>query len=232
MTWDKVYREMTMLRSIKTYLSAAAVVGAAVFGLSPAFAQNPPASLFICAVTAADGGCSNGGGSPAGVVTFTYSNFTDSFVNGLPAVSPTEASEAGSDLPDLGLAKIVFSFSWLGMGLDTAPQTIFFDAPGGGVSAVLNFAYSREGLDLTNVFGYVIASASPVSAAALEADGIVPTGTASASGPFDFSGTDITATFQPGAAVPEASTWAMVLISFAGLGYASVRRLGSRGARA
>ena len=121
---------------------------------------------FHRAVTASDGGCANGGASPAGVVTFTFGNFTDSFINGLPATSPTEAPEAGSDLPDLGLAKIAFSFSWLGMGSDTTPQTIFFDAPGGGVSAVLNFVYSREGLDLTNVFGYVIASGLPVSAAA------------------------------------------------------------------
>ena len=219
-----------MLRLIKISLGAAALVCAALLGLSPAVAQNPPASLFICAVTATDGGCANGGSSPAGVVTFTYSNFTDMFVNGLPATSPTEASEAGTDLPDLGLAKIGFSFSWLGMGTDTAPQTIFLDAPGGGVSAVLNFPYSREGLDFTNVFGYVIASETPVSAAALEADGIVPTGTASASGPFDFSGTDITATIQAGSAVPEASTWAMMLIGFAGLGYASVRRLASKGA--
>jgi hypothetical protein len=208
------------------------MAGATLFGLSPTLAQNPPASLFICAVTASDGGCANGGSSPAGVVTFTFSNFTDSFVNGLPATSPTEAPEAGSDLPDLGLAKIAFSFSWLAMGSDTTPQTIFFDAPGGGVSAVLNFVYSREGLDLTNVFGYVIASETPVSAAALEADGVVPTGTASASGPFDFPNTDITATFQPGSAVPEASTWAMLLIGFAGLGYTSVRRLAGKGATA
>jgi hypothetical protein len=214
-----------MLRFIGMCLGAATVAGATLFGLSPTLAQNPPASLFICAVTASDGGCANGGGSPAGVVTFTFSNFTDSFINGLPATSPTEAPEAGSDLPDLGLAKIVFSFSWLGMGSDTTPQTIFFEAPGGGVSAVLNFVYSREGLDLTNVFGYVIASETPVSAAALESDGIVPTGTSSASGPFDFPNTDIAATFQPGASAPETSTWAMMAIGFAGLGCVSLRRL-------
>jgi hypothetical protein len=73
-----------MLRCIKTYFSAAAIAGAALFGLSPALAQNPPASLFICAVTASDGGCANGSSSPAGLVTFTFSNFVDSFVNGLP----------------------------------------------------------------------------------------------------------------------------------------------------
>jgi hypothetical protein len=214
-----------MLRCIKTYFSAAAIAGAALFGLSPALAQNPPASLFICTVAASDGGCANGGSSPAGLVTFTFSNFVDSFVNGLPATSPTEVSETGSDLPDLGLAKIPFSFSWLAMGSDTTPQTIFFDAPGGGVSAVLNFTYSREGLDLTNVSGYVIASETPVSAAQLESDGIVPSGSASASGPFAFPNTDITATFQPGASVPESSTWAMMLIGFAGLGYASLSQL-------
>jgi hypothetical protein len=214
-----------MLRLIKMFLRAVTVGGAALLGLSPAIAQNSSASLFICAVTAEDGGCANGVGSPSGFVTFTFGNFTDMFVNGLPAVSPTDASESGSDLPDLGLAKISFSFSWLGMGSNTTPQTIFFETPGGGVSAVLNFVYSREGLDLTNVFGYVIASETPVSASELENDGVVPTGATSASGPFDFPNTDITATFQPGVSAPESSTWLMMIVGFAGLGCVSLRRM-------
>jgi hypothetical protein len=215
-----------MLRSIAIYSSAAAIAGATLFGLSPALAQNPPASLFICGVSAADGGCADGGSSPPGFLTFTFSGIADgdSFINGLPATSPTQAAEAGSDLPDLGLAQISFSFSWLAMGSTTTAQTIFFDAPGGGVSAVLNFLYSREGLDETNVSGYVIASETPVSAADLENDGISPTGSASAGAPFNFPNTDISAAFQPG--VPESSTWAMLLIGFVALGYASLRRRG------
>jgi hypothetical protein len=66
-----------------------------------------------------------------------------------------------------------------------------------------NFAYSREGLDETNVSDYVIASEIPVSAAQLENDGIFPTGSASAGAPFNFPNTDVTATFQPG--VPEST---------------------------
>jgi hypothetical protein len=163
---------------------------------------------------------------PAGLPDFHLQRVIggDSIINGLPVTSPIQAIETGSNLPDLGLAKIMFSFSWLAMGSTTTPQTIFFDAPGGGVSAVLNFLYSREGLDETNVSGYVIASETPVSAADLENDGISPTGSASAGAPFNFPNTDISATFQPG--VPESSTWAMLLIGFVALGYASLRRRG------
>jgi hypothetical protein len=81
-----------MLRSIAMFSRAAAIAGATLFGLSPALAQNPPGSLFICGVSAADGGCANGGSRPPGFLTFTFSGITDgdSFINGLPATSPTQ----------------------------------------------------------------------------------------------------------------------------------------------
>ena len=41
-----------------------------------------------------------------------------------------------------------------------------------------------------------------------------------------------TFTIQIGAAVPEASTWAMLLMGFAGLGYAGLQRAGWRASKA
>jgi hypothetical protein len=201
--------------SLRTFAGLPFVL-AAFCAAQPALAQNPPATLFICDVPAPDGGCVNGASSPEGFVTFDFSGFTDAFIAGLPATSPTVASETGTDLPDLGLAKIGFSFFWLAMGTNTASETIFFETPDGHVSDVLNFSYSRTGLDQTNLFGYVISSETPVTVAQLEADGVTPTGFASADGLFEFPNTDITSTFQPG--VPEASTWAMMMLGFAGLG--------------
>jgi hypothetical protein len=212
----------TMIRSVSLRAFAGLpLVLAALWAASSARAQNPPASLFICDVPASNGGCENGASSPEGFVTFDFSGFTDAFIGGLPATSPTVASESGTDLPDLGLAKIGFSFFWLAMGTNTTPQTIFFETPDGHVADVLNYSYSRTGLDQTNLFGYVISSETPLTVAELEADGVTPTGFASASGPFDFPNTDITSTFQPG--VPEPSTWTMMLLGFAGFGYAGYR---------
>ena len=144
--------------------SAAAVAAVAALFLAPsAHAQNPAASLFICDVPASQGGCSNGVSSPEGSVTFSFSGMTDSdaFINGAPATSPNSSFRSGIDLPDLGLAKIAFSFSWLAQGSTTSPQTIFFYGPGGKISDVLNYVYSREGLDLMNLFGYVVSAQLP-----------------------------------------------------------------------
>ena len=160
---SQMLKRNRMIRSLVLRSAAAIVAVAALFLAPSARAQNPAASLFICDVPAAQGGCANGGGSPEGSVTFTFSGMTgsDAFINGAPATSPTQASEAGNDLPDLGLAKIGFSFSWLAQGSTTSPQTIFFYGPGGKVSDVLNYVYSREGLDLMNLFGYVVSAQLP-----------------------------------------------------------------------
>jgi hypothetical protein len=168
----------------------------------------------------------NGTSSPEGFVTFDFSGFTDSFVGGVPVSSPVQALETGTDLPDLGLAKIGFSFFWLAgsAGTDTSPQTIFFTQPDGRVSDVLNYVYSvagGAGSDFLNLFGYVISAETPVTTAQLEADGVGPTGFASASGLFSFPSTDITSTFQPG--VPELPSWGLMLLGFAGLGFAGHR---------
>ena len=147
-----------MTHSFAMRSAAALATVSALFVGAPARADNPAASLFICDVSAARGGCANGASSPEGFVTFTYGNVTDSFINGLPATSPTQAATAGDDLPDLGLAKIGFSFFWLGQGTNTKPQTIFFLDPAGNVSDVLNYVYGVEGLDFMNLFGYVISA--------------------------------------------------------------------------
>ena len=73
-----------------------------------------------------------------------------------------------------------------------------------------------------NLFGYVVSAQTPVTAAQLENDGVTPTGSASAVGLFNFPNTGMTATFQPG--VPEPATWMMLLIGFAGVGFAGRRR--------
>jgi hypothetical protein len=119
--------------------------------LSPTLAHS--ASLFICNVTAADGGCVNGTSTTAGSVTFDFSGFLagDSFVGGLPATSPAQAAASG---------KIDFSFSWhtLSPGVDTPEQTIFFTS-GRLVDDVLDYASSVSGgagRDFMNISGYVL----------------------------------------------------------------------------
>jgi PEP-CTERM motif len=62
-----------------------------------------------------------------------------------------------------------------------------------------------------------------LSAADLAAAGITPTATAPEGKLFTFNNAFITASVQT-AAIPEPSTWAMMLLGFAGLGYAGFRR--------
>jgi hypothetical protein len=179
--------------------------------------------------------CVNGTSSPESFVTFDFSGFTDSFVGGVPVSSPVRAPETGPDLPDLGLAKIGFSFFWLAgsSGTDTSPQTIFFPRPDGRVSDVLNYVYSvvgGAGSDFLNLLCYVISAETPVTTAQLAARGIVPTGFASASGLFSCPSTDITSTFQPG--VPELPSWRLMLLGFAGLGFVGYRASRKSGALA
>ncbi len=60
----------------------------------------------------------------------------------------------------------------------------------------------------------------------LLAAGITPTGFAGEGHAYDFSNAFLTAGFQSG--VPEPSTWAMMVLGFAGLGYAGFRRAKAR----
>jgi PEP-CTERM motif len=71
------------------------------------------------------------------------------------------------------------------------------------------------------VSGFVITGM--LSAADLAGVGITPTATAPEGTLFAFNNAFITASIQT-AVVPEPSTWAMMMLGFAGLGYAGFRR--------
>jgi hypothetical protein len=182
--------------------------------LSPTLAHS--ASLFICNVTAADGGCANGTSTTPGFVTFDFTGFLadDSFVGGLPATtSPAQAPTSG---------EIDFSFSWhtLSPGVDTPEQTIFFVTSGGLVADVLDYASSVSGgagRDFMVISGYVLPLATPVTVADLASEGITPTGSVSLPVLYEFPTTDLTATFQP-APIPELPTWGLMALGFASLG--------------
>lgn len=185
--------------------------------LSPTLAHS--ASLFICKVTPADGGCVNGTSTPPGFVTFDFSGFLpdDSFVGGLPATSPAQAAASG---------KIDFSFSWhtLSPGVDTPEQTIFFTSDG-LVDDVLDYAssvFGGAGRDFMIISGYVLSLATPVTVAALASQGITPTSSVSLPVLYEFPTTDLTATFQP-APIPELPTWGLIALGFAGLGLSRSR---------
>jgi hypothetical protein len=181
--------------------------------LSPTLAHS--ASLFICNVTAADGGCANGTSTTPGFVTFDFSGFLadDSFVGGVPApTSPAQAPASG---------QIEFSFSWhtLSPGVDTPEQTIFFTS-GGLVADVLDYAssvFGGAGRDFMVMSGYVLPLATPVTVADLASRGITATGSVSLPVLYEFPTTDLTATFQP-SAIPELPTWGLMALGFASLG--------------
>jgi hypothetical protein len=196
-----------------------------VAALSPTLAHS--ASLFICNVTAADGGCVNGTSTPAGFVTFDFSGFLggDSFVGGSPATSPAQAAASG---------KIDFSFSWhtLSPGVDTPEQTVFFVTPGGLVADVLDYAssvFGGAGRDFMIISGYVLPLATPVTVADLASQGITSTGSVSLPVLYEFPTTDLTATFQP-APIPELPTWGLIGLGFAGLGLSGSFIAGKRAA--
>ncbi len=138
------------------------------------------------------------------------------------STGPTVVGGAGED---------DFSGTWIDTGAtSTVNQTIFFyggpgeNAASGKVSDVLHYTYSTDGT-FGHLDGFVLSDPeSGISVADLNAAGIVATGFASESRPFDFSNAFITAGFQSG--VPEASTWAMMVAGFAGLGFAAYRKAG------
>lgn len=180
------------------------------------------ASLSICSVTAANGGCVNGTSAPPGFVTFDFSGFLpgDSFVGGLPATSPAQAAASG---------KINFSFSWhtLSPGVDTPEQTIFFTS-GGLVDDVLDYAssvFGGAGRDFMIISGYVLPLATPVTVADLASQGITATGSMSLPVLYEFPTTNLTATFQP-TPIPELPTWGLIALGFAGIGVSAFRAAG------
>ncbi len=187
---------------------------------SPALAQPATASLSICSVSAAEGGCANGTSSPPGFVTFDFSGFLpgNTFIGGLPATSPAQAAATGP---------VDFSLFWQTQtpGVDTPEQTIFFLTSNGLVADVLNYVSSVEGgagRDFMNIFGYVQSFSAPVTVAELASQGVTPTGSVGLHTLYAFSATDLAATFQP-APIPELPTWGLMALGFAALGAAGAR---------
>jgi hypothetical protein len=111
-------------------------------------------------------------------------------------------------------------------------ETIFITEPGSTlISDVRNFTYAANPLNDTigELNGFVISDndRTPMTVADLNAAGVFATTTLSgADGPVGtFPNTDIAASFQSDAdGVPEPSTWAMMIVGFAGLSYVAFRR--------
>ena len=194
-------------------------IGLMAVGVSVAAAQPAQAaSLVICASTTC--------GSPSGETTFSLNDFEIGFtVNGSPvqmglsSPASTTVPQAGSFVD--GAAKNTFAGSWIDLGATIIDnETVFFTDPSGGISDVLNF---NEGTSSAGggVAGFIITGT--LSAADLAAVGITPTETAPEGKLFTFNNAFITASVQT-AAIPEPSTWAMMLLGFVGLGYAGWRR--------
>ena len=186
-----------------------------------AFAATQPAqaaSLVICAATSC--------GSPSGETTFSLNDFEHGFIvndsrvqMGLNSPASTTVPQAGSFVD--GAAKNTFNGSWIDLGRTTPEnETVFFTDPSGGISDVLNFQYGSSSAG-GGVTGFIITGT--LSAADLAGAGITPTETAPEGKLFTFNNAFITASVQT-AAIPEPSTWAMMLLGFAGLGYAGFRR--------
>jgi hypothetical protein len=194
-------------------------IGLMAVGVSVAAAQPAQAaSLVICASTTC--------GSPSGETTFSLNDFENGFtVNGSPvqmglhSPASTTVPQAGSFVD--GAAKNTFAGSWIDLGATMIEtETVFFTDPSGGISDVLNFSYGTSPAG-GGVAGFIITGT--LSAADLAAAGITPTETAPEGKLFTFNNAFITASAQT-AAIPEPSTWAMMLLGFAGLGYAGFRR--------
>jgi len=172
-------------------------------------------------------------------IVFSLDDFEQGFqINGLTVqeglhnlntVTISELAQPGINAID-GAAENDFSAVWITRGSITPEsQTVFFTEPGGGISDVLHFTYTTDAsTGRGHLDGSVISDTeTPLSVADLNAAGIFATQTLSEAAAFgggkvfDFSNTNITANFTSD--VPEASTWAMLLIGFAGLGLAGYR---------
>jgi PEP-CTERM motif len=200
---------------MKTFVT----IGLMATGVAFAAAQPAQAaSLVICASTSC--------GSPSGETTFSLDDFEHGFtVNGsevqigLHSPASTTVPQAGSFVD--GAAKNTFAGSWIDEGMATTEsETVFFTDRSGGISDVLNFNYGTSPAG-GGVSGFIITGM--LSAADLAAAGITPTATAPEGKLFTFNNAFITASVQT-AAIPEPSTWAMMLLGFVGLGYAGWRR--------
>lgn len=201
-----------------------------LFSLAIALAASQPARAAFVSINDA---------VPDPNIVFSLNDFEEGFqINGLTVeeglrnpktVTISELAQPGINEID-GAAENDFSAVWiLGGPIVPENETVFFTEPGGGISDVLHFSYTAASDGVHgHLDGSVISDTeAPLSVADLNAAGIVATktlseATAFAGGKvFAFSNTNITANFTSD--VPEASTWAMLLIGFAGLGLAGYR---------
>ena len=195
-------------------------IGLAAIGLALTAAQ-PAQAAFVLICPSTD--C----GSPSGTTTFTVGDFEEGFdVNGtqvtigLGKSANPSVSQAGSFVD--GAAKNTFSGSWIDDGASTpVSATVFFTDPSGAISDVLSYTFAPSAGNLGSLSGFIISGM--LSAADLAGVGITPTATAPEGQLFIFDNAFVEAHVL-GAAVPEPSTWAMMMLGFAGLGYAGWRR--------
>lgn len=210
-------------------------VTAGLFSLVVALAASQPARAAFVSINDA---------VPDPNIAFSLNDFEGGFqINSLivqeglhnpKTVTISELATPGITAID-GAAENDFSAVWiLGGPIVPENETVFFTEPGGGISDVLHFTYTTDAsTGRGHLDGSVISDTeTPLSVADLDAAGIFATktlseATAFAGGKaFDFSNTNITANFTSD--VPEASTWAMLLIGFAGLGLAGYRRASAK----
>jgi hypothetical protein len=212
-----------MARTSLTSLRAAVVIALSAFGAGSAVPAHA-AFVSICDAEAC--------GSADPNITFNLNDFERGFFingvlaqDGLGRPATLSVSEAGAFVD--GAAQTTFSGSWIDDG-QAAPAsvTVFLTEQSGGISDVLNFNYSSAD-GFGTLSGYVISDVNgTLSRLDLAALGIRPTLTVSEAGPVDFSNAFITASFQSDVdAVPEPSIWAMMLLGFAGLGFAGYRKV-------
>jgi hypothetical protein len=180
-------------------ISALCIIAIALAGANrPATA----ASFVICDAP----GC----GSPDPNITFNSSGFQVLIIDGQAPSNPNNPntivlSENG---PFLGVAAVIpFAGVWIPgapITVTTPPQTIFFTESGGGVSDVLRYAYVQNADGSGFLAGAIISdTGTPFTVADLNAAGIFATSTVAESNvPFDFSNTDITASFRSDVEVP------------------------------
>jgi PEP-CTERM motif len=217
-------------------LGAAAVIAAGAMTMSANAAY-----LSICDNPGSEGGCPTYGpasGSPDPYILFTMNDFEGSFqINGVTVQSglhnPATFSVNEGTGPSIvaGVGENDFSGTWIDLGhTTTVNRTIFFINPhdpaengNGFVSDVLHYTYTTDGA-FGHLDGSVLSDVTGgISIADLNAAGIFATGPfVSELGAYNFSNAFITAGFQSG--IPEPSTWAMMMLGFAGLGFAGYRK--------